>query len=69
MPNDFLYGVRTRRVASAGLHPHTPLLLIAYLLAMVGGGIYSHVHRKELIEQQRVADTFTPGDVMWLPIR
>ena len=64
MAQEFLYGVRTRRVASAGLDPLTPMLLIAYVLVMVGGGIYGHVQLKELIEQQRVADTFTPG-VLW----
>ena len=43
MAHDFLYGVRTRRVASAGLDGLTPILLLAYVAAMIGGGVWAHM--------------------------
>jgi hypothetical protein len=44
MAHDFLYGVRTRRVASSGLDGLTPILLLAYVVAMIGGGVWAHMH-------------------------
>lgn len=41
MAPEYLYGVRTRRVARSGLDGLTPILLLAYVAAMVGGGVYA----------------------------
>jgi hypothetical protein len=64
MPSEFLYGVRTRRAARAGLDGLTPLLLVGFVLALVGGGIYMHIDLKDLIEQKRVDPSFSPS-VLW----
>ncbi|MDQ3438986.1 MAG: hypothetical protein M3478_01395, partial [Planctomycetota bacterium] len=65
MAHDFLYGVRTRRVASAGLDGLTPLLLVAYVLGMVGMGAYLHSQIATLIESGK--DVQSAG-VLWTTV-
>jgi len=50
MPNEFLYGVRTRRAARAGLDGLTPLLLAVFVLGMLGMGAYLHSQIPRMIE-------------------
>lgn len=61
MANEYLYGVRTRRLASAGLDGLTPLLLLAYVLGVVGAGIYWQVQFSRLIEAGQPA----PSASVW----
>jgi HEAT repeat protein len=60
MAHDFLYGVRTRRVASAGLDGLTPILLLAYVAAMIGGGVWAHMHNSG-------AEGFSPS-TLWTTV-
>jgi hypothetical protein len=60
MAHDFLYGVRTRRVASAGLDGLTPILLLAYIAAMIGGGVWAHMHNSG-------AEGFSPS-TLWTTV-
>jgi HEAT repeat protein len=65
MPHDFLYGTRTRRVASAGLDGLTPILLVAYVLGAIGAGVYAHTQLPKLAEQG--VPTLSPS-VLWTSI-
>ncbi|HEV2296485.1 MAG TPA: hypothetical protein VGR35_21755 [Tepidisphaeraceae bacterium] len=64
MANEYLYGVRTGRVASVALDGLTPLLLLAYVLGVIGGGIYMHTQLSSLVEQGRIDPSVSTG-VMW----